>query len=198
MKTKKKNRFFTFIASCIPGAGQMYMGFMKMGVSMMMVFVLTIIIAIWINQGVLASICVVEWFYSFFQANHLASLSDEEFSQVKDEYLFGLDALPGAKIFVGKYNKLIAYALIFVGGCFLWDTLANLLSWILPEQLRFIYRSMRYVGNYAPSILIGCGIIFLGVKMLGGKKVETFSGGQEVPMVDTKADMNTDSNEKPE
>ena len=34
MKTKKKNRFFTFIFSCMPGAGEMYMGFMNRGVSM--------------------------------------------------------------------------------------------------------------------------------------------------------------------
>ena len=104
MKTKKKSKFLTFCMSCMPGAGQMYMGFMKMGLSLMLLFSLTIIVATWMNIGAIAVFCVVEWFYSFFHANHLASLGDEEFENVKDEYLFGIDALPGIKSFVEKYH----------------------------------------------------------------------------------------------
>ena len=44
MKTKKKNRFLTFCFSCLPGAAEMYMGFMKMGLSLMLVFFAIIII----------------------------------------------------------------------------------------------------------------------------------------------------------
>ena len=98
MKTKKKSKFMTFCFSFIPGGGQMYMGFMKTGLSLMLLFALTIIVASWTNQGALATICVVEWFYSFFYTNHLASLDDEEFSQVEDTYLFGLDSIPRINI----------------------------------------------------------------------------------------------------
>ena len=35
MKQQKKGKFFTFIFSFIPGAAEMYMGFMKQGVSLM-------------------------------------------------------------------------------------------------------------------------------------------------------------------
>lgn len=148
------------------------MGFMKLGLSMMLLFVLTIMFAVWTMQGVLACFCIVEWFYSFFYANHLASLSDEEFAQVKDEYLFGLDVLPGAKSFVVQYHKWIAGGLIFIGACFLWNTMADFLRVMLPEEFRFIWNAMWRIGDFIPSIVIGCGIIFLGIKLLDGKKME--------------------------
>lgn len=178
MKTKKKNRFLTFWVSCIPGAGEMYMGFMKMGLSMMLMFAFTILVAVWTNQGAIACFCAVEWFYCFFYANHLASLKDDEFEMVKDEYLFGLDAFPGIRALAEKYHKWVAYGLILIGICLLWSTLTELLYRILPEQYRFIYNIMWRIGDFIPSILIGCGIIFLGVKMLGGKKMEVATEGK--------------------
>jgi len=158
----------------IPGAAQMYMGFMKMGVSLMVLFALIIILAVWLNQGAIAAFCVIAWFYSFFQANHLASLSDEEFYQVEDSYLFGMGGLPGVEGFVKEHNKWIAVLLIFLGACLLWDSMANLLYYVLPDEFHFISGTMRRIGDYVPSLVIGGGIIALGVKMIGGRKEETW------------------------
>ena len=174
MKTKKKGKFLTFCFSMMPGAAQMYMGFMKMGVSQMLLFLLVITVSIWLNQGALAAFCVVAWFYSFFQANHLAGLSDEDFSEVKDEYLFGAGELPGLESLVKAHSRWIAILLIFLGGCLLWDSMANLFYSVLPDELRFISRTMRRIGDYVPSLVIGGGIIALGVRMMQGKK-EDFS-----------------------
>ncbi len=38
--TRKKNGFLTFIFSLLPGAGEMYMGFFKQGMSIMAIFFL--------------------------------------------------------------------------------------------------------------------------------------------------------------
>ena len=38
MKTKKKNRFLTFCFSLMPGAAEMYMGFMRTGTELMLFF----------------------------------------------------------------------------------------------------------------------------------------------------------------
>ncbi|MCI8355555.1 MAG: hypothetical protein HFI47_10905, partial [Lachnospiraceae bacterium] len=46
MKTKKKSRFLTFCFSMLPGAGEMYMGFMRTGVSLMLLFFLSIYIPV--------------------------------------------------------------------------------------------------------------------------------------------------------
>lgn len=180
MKTKKKSKFLTFCFSVIPGAAQMYMGFMKMGVSLMALFSLIIIFAVWLNQGVLAVFCVIAWFYSFFQANHLASLTDEEFNEIEDAYLFGIGSLSGVEGFVKDHNKWIAALLIFAGGCLLWDSMANLLYNVLPDWMAFLPRTMRRIGNYIPSLVIGGGIIAVGVRMMGGRKEDMWqdSGAQ--------------------
>ena len=44
MKQQKKGKFLTFMFSFIPGAAEMYMGFMKMGVSLMALFFLCVAI----------------------------------------------------------------------------------------------------------------------------------------------------------
>lgn len=172
MKTKKKSRFLSFCFSFLPGAAEMYMGFMKTGISLMLAFFLLIAVGGWMQQTIITLFDVVVWAYGFFHANHLAGLSDEEFAQVEDEYIFGMDSVLGTKEYVEKYQKWIAYGLIFIGACFLWNTMANLLHSILPEQYTFISRMMWRIGSYVPSIVIGAGIIFLGVRLLNGKKVE--------------------------
>lgn len=186
MTTKKKNRFLTFCFSLLPGAGEMYMGFMKMGLSLMLLFFFIITFTIWIQQAVFSCLCVVVWFYGFFHANNLASLDDAQFAEVKDEYLFGMDISPGIKNFAGKYHKWIAYALILIGASLLWSTAADFIRHILPEQFEFIWRFMYRLGDYLPSIVIGCGIIILGIKMLSGKKVESVqeAGRTERKMAD--------------
>lgn len=169
MKTRKKNRFLTFCFSCLPGAAEMYMGFMKMGVSLMLLFFAVIMLATWLNQGVIVMIGVVIWFYGFFHANHLAGLSDEEFHQVKDEYLFEMDEIPGVKSMVEKNHKWVAWILIFLGICFLWNSVEDLLRDILPEMYMFIPRMMWRIGNYIPSFVVGIAIIYVGIKMINGK-----------------------------
>ncbi|MDD3140341.1 MAG: hypothetical protein PHX08_15405, partial [Lachnospiraceae bacterium] len=88
--TKKKNGFLTFVFSCLPGAGEMYMGFFKQGVSIMSLFFLLIFVSSWMNMGALMYISPVIWFYSFFHANNLHSLPDEEFYAIEDTFLFPL------------------------------------------------------------------------------------------------------------
>lgn len=170
MKTKKKNRFLTFCFSCLPGAAEMYMGFMKTGVSMMLLFFAVIMLSIWLNQGVIVMIGVVVWFYSFFHANHLAGLSDEDFAAVKDDYVLGMEGIPGVRSIVEKHYKWVAGLLIFIGVCFLWNSMEDVLRAILPEMYQFIPRMMWRIGNYIPSLVIGVAIIFVGIKMIKGKE----------------------------
>lgn len=171
MKTKKKSRFLSFCFSLLPGAAEMYMGFMKTGVSLMLLFFIVVMLGVWLNQGVISMIGVVIWFYGFFHANHLASLSDEEFNQVEDGYLLGMDEIPGVRALVDKNYKLTAGILIFLGICFLWNSVEDLLREILPEAYRFIPRMMWKIGNYVPGLVIGVAIICVGIKMISGKKV---------------------------
>ncbi len=73
---KKKGKFLTTIFSCIPGGGQMYMGFMKEGLSLMGMFFFILFLSSWLNIGPMLYVLPVLWFYSFFDAmNSRAALS---------------------------------------------------------------------------------------------------------------------------
>ena len=54
----KKSRFWVFVFSFLPGAGEMYMGFMKMGLSLMLGFMLTVAVVSIICMDSLANL----WF----------------------------------------------------------------------------------------------------------------------------------------
>lgn len=167
MKTKKKSRFLTFCFSMLPGAGEMYMGFMRTGVSLMLLFFLSIYIPVSLRLSELSVIGFVVWAYGFFHANHLASLSDEEFDQVKDEFLFGMNTIIDGRNFVIKYQRTVAVVLIAAGILLLWNTMGDIAYRLLPE---FVSDFMRTVGNYAPRILVSLVIIFIGIKMIEGRK----------------------------
>lgn len=171
MTTKKKNRFLTFCFSLLPGAGEMYMGFMRAGLSLMLLFVFAIMIPTFLRLDELVVLAVVVWFYSFFHANHLASLNDEEFAKVEDEYLYGLDTISGGKDFVAKYRKWVAVILILVGALLLWNSVMDLLRDLLRNMLpSVIYGVLNRVGYFIPRVLAAVLIIVAGVKMIGGRK----------------------------
>lgn len=178
MITKKKSRFLTFCFSLLPGAGQMFMGFLKSGLSMMTLFIFLIWIGSELNMVGLALLSLVVWAFSFFHANHIASLSDEDFASLKDEYMLGFKLFPEeseysqGKSFVERYHKGIAIVLIFMGICLLWNTVTDLAYTLLPSSLQVVARAMRYLGYSVPSIVISIAIIALGVKMIAGKKVQ--------------------------
>ena len=92
---KQKHGFWVFIFSLIPGAGEMYMGFKKQGLSIMLLFWGSIALASITGLGWLAMFLPVIWFYSFFNVHNLKSLSEEEFYSVEDNYILHMDQFSG-------------------------------------------------------------------------------------------------------
>ena len=69
--TKKKSGFLTFCFSLVPGAGEMYMGFMRQGVSIMALFWLLIFLAAFLSIGPVLFILPILWCYSFFNVHNI-------------------------------------------------------------------------------------------------------------------------------
>ena len=67
----KKNGFLTFIFACIPGAGQMYYGYMQRGLSIAMILILCVMAATVVEP--LLFLCLVIWMYSFFDTYDLTA-----------------------------------------------------------------------------------------------------------------------------
>ena len=53
---RKKSGFIAFICSMVPGAGEMYLGFMKEGLSLMSLAVLIFTGAVWLDMVWLTSL----------------------------------------------------------------------------------------------------------------------------------------------
>lgn len=174
---KKKNRFLLFCFSFLPGAGEMYLGFMKMGLSLLSAFALAVIITVYSNIGVMGLVILVICVYGFFHANNLGALSDEEFYQIEDEYLFGIgeknmDSFKNS--IMGKYQKVIAVLLIVLGAGMLWQTFCGFLRHIVGDNFYYQYISVftRAISRDVPRAIVGIAIIWVGIKLIQGKKEE--------------------------
>lgn len=150
----------------------MYMGFMKMGFSLMAVFFGMIGLSGFLESSIFGIAAVVVWFYAFFHANNLYAMEDEDFYAMEDHYLFSLDQIAkdvDNKEFVSRYRKIIAAVLIFLGVSVLWNNFLDLLNQFLPEVMREMVFQISY---RVPQIVFAIGIIAVGVLMIRGKKKE--------------------------
>lgn len=171
---RRKSRFWSFIWSFLPGAGHMYLGFMKMGLSLMLVFMVMAAIVGFTNIGALAVFPIVIYFYSFFHANNLASLDDQTFHAIQDQYLFGLEGLDNMENLnsklKGKKRTTLAAVLILIGLVMLWEAVFSLLCDIFGWDntvLRTFYYFMR---DDVPRFVIGIAIIWVGIVMIRGRQ----------------------------
>lgn len=165
--TNKKHGFWTFLFSLIPGAGEMYMGFFRHGISVMALFFLTICISAFINVGPLLFLLPIIWFYSFFHVHNLKNLPDEEFYAIEDDFLIplkgsGYDVSTDALL--RKYKIPLAVVLIILGASILWDNFTSLLGIFLP------YEVLWPISSMVPQTVIGLLIVALGLYLIIGKK----------------------------
>ena len=142
---KQKRGFLLFICSLIPGAGEMYLGFFKQGISIMTLFWAIVAIAGGFSAEFLVIFLPVIWFYSYFHVHNLKELPEEEFYAIEDSYIFHLD-----QIFSGFHNtssrqlKAASVLLIVFGAAIVWNGVSDLLYWILPDFLGGLVQSIMY------------------------------------------------------
>lgn len=168
---QKKNSFFRFIFSFMPGAAEMYMGFMKNGVSLMALFLASILIPSVLRlSDVFSFVGILIWFYSFFHARSLSTCPIEQFQMLPDEYVWTA-FLEGKQISISNptIKKWGAYILIILGVVMLWQNLSSVLYWMIPEHL---WNQLAPIVDTIPQLVIAVVIIFLGIKLIQGKKEE--------------------------
>ena len=168
--TKQKRGFWLFMFSLIPGAGELYMGFQKKGLSLMLLWWGCIAACALLGFDALLFLLPIIWFYSFFQVHNLKTLSEEEFHSVEDNYLIPTDGfIADKKAFVKQYRNIIAIILIVLGISGVWDIATVWLRTLLPEA---IYEYVEMLGYQLPTIAISIIMIAIGVKLIKGKKEE--------------------------
>lgn len=181
MKPQKRNKIFSFICSLIPGAAEMYMGFMKMGVSLMAVFALSIMVPCILQSSdaaVFAAILI--WFYSFFHARNIVACDDETFAELTDDYIW-TEFLDGKEIHVPSraVQKWGAVILIVFGASMLLENLSGMVMMCIPDELwDWAYPIVDSIFGTIPEIAIAILIIAIGVRLIMGKKEKLDGEGE--------------------
>jgi hypothetical protein len=171
MKQKRKNRFFTFIFSCLPGAAEMYMGFMKNGLTLMIFFFLSFVPIVFFSSfEFLMALGLVIWFFGFFHARNYASMTDAEFDSMEDRYIWEeFPELGNIRIANTTVKRVIAAILIILGCGQLWRYFSGIIYNLIPQN---IWREIYPVVEGIPSVAIALLFITVGVLMVRGKKRE--------------------------
>ena len=159
----KKNGFLTFIFACIPGAGQMYYGYMQRGLAIVSLFGVCFMVANVFNPFVIT--LLILWMYSFFDTydliRHLAA------GEPKEDSLLLLGNWKDCKDMIPQHNKLLGWGLIIVGGWAMYDTvisnwLANILNRLFDD-----YGIVYSIIHGIPNVFIAVLLIAAGFKLLG-------------------------------
>ncbi|MBE5835957.1 MAG: hypothetical protein E7309_15175 [Butyrivibrio sp.] len=170
MIPRKKNSFATFVCSFMPGAAEMYMGFMKNGLSIMLIFLLCFM-ALSLGFGdIFGAFATIAWFFGFFHARNYASLSDEELGRLGDVLVWD-ELMGGTSI---KYNskavgKWVAASFIVVGVCMLWSNISELVYRLIPDAY---WDMISPMVEKVPQLVIAVLLIVVGIKLIQGKKKE--------------------------
>lgn len=169
MRPSKKNRLFNFIFAFFPGASEMYMGFMKLGLSMMSIFALLIMIPGFfrLNDIFMMPVFVMEA-YSFFHARNLSKCDDQTFCQICDHFIWEeFDGVGRVKLNLPGARKWAAVALILFGANILWKYISNLIYVLIPNRM---WDRVYGILDGIPSVVLAVFIICIGIRLIIGKK----------------------------
>lgn len=168
VKQKKQNNygrkysgFLAFVFSLIPGAGQMYLGLMKRGLQIMLLFSIPIFIAtILYAEGWFVVFTVIIWFYSFFDCLNIRRAINEG-EEVEDKLIYDANIIDLTDL-KGLNYKHLGMGLIATGGLVILNNgfreISRYISRYFPES----YDVIRFIRQSSfPVILIIIGIYLL-------------------------------------
>lgn len=174
---RKGNGVWRFCFSLLPGAGEMYMGFMKQGAVLMTLFLGCCAMSSWLSLDVFGFILPVIWFYGFFHVHNLAGLPDEEFYSMEDTFqaeewkilnVVGQD----------RSRRYFAWALILIGSAGIWQIVTRSVTKVL-NHYGLSVQIWKDVTNNVPQVIFSIIIIYIGVQMVKGKKQQLEDKGSE-------------------
>ncbi|MFG6394925.1 MAG: hypothetical protein K1W24_12205 [Lachnospiraceae bacterium] len=165
----KRNQFWNFFISFVPGAGQMYQGFLKRGTSLMSAFFAEILLAEIVNIDWLLLGLPVIWAYAFFDSINTNSLPDEDFNKLKDGYLF-TEYSTSFKVQGSKLRIPAAVVLILMGSYILLQNIVYMLRRLFGYS--YHWWLMDLVFDYLPRFVFAAAVITAGLYLIKGKKIQ--------------------------
>ncbi len=166
----KKNTILTFLFACIPGAGQMYLGYMKRGISIM----IGLVIAVFVFNNLSSTLAItipVFFAFSFFDTWHIRNQTQEHMYVYKDQFIF--DIGDSFSEFTKKHAKILGWGFILFA-------VLLLMNDMISPLLRHFF-DIYYITNILNSFVVSVLLILLGIYLLkGGKKANVLKAGDYV------------------
>lgn len=165
----KKNGILTFLFAFVPGAGQMYQGYMKRGLSLITLFFLCIMAGMLLEPLVLTALIV--WMYSFFDTFNLRAQFIAGTAPA-DDYLVHFNTKDARlTLFFRDSHKLVGWALIAFGALIAYENIImNLLNDVLWRWGRdsVVFRAFYLVMDRLPDVVLCVALILCGAWLVRG------------------------------
>ena len=167
----KKNGILTLLFAFIPGAGQMYQGYMKRGLSLVLMAAAIGMAAMLIPPVAFALLVV--FMYSFFDTFNLRAQIGLDAAPA-DDYLVHFDMRDRRlEQLMAERHKLLGWLLIACGGMMAYqniimNTLGDLL-WRWGKESP-IFRALYLVMDQLPEVLVCVVLIVCGIWLVKGPR----------------------------
>lgn len=169
----KKNGILTLLFAFIPGAGQMYQGYMKRGLSLMLMAAAISMAAMLIPP--IAFALLVVFMYSFFDTFNLRAQISMG-TAPEDDYLVHFDPQDKrlARMMMDSH-KLVGWCLIAVGALIAYEQIImNTLGDILWRwgQKAPVWRAIYLVMDQLPEVVLCVALILCGIWLVRGPRAK--------------------------
>ena len=170
----KKNGILTFLFAFVPGAGQMYQGYMKRGLSLITLFFLCIMTGMLLLEP-LALTALIVWMYSFFDTFNLRAQFIAETAPA-DDYLVHFNTKDARlTLFFRDSHKLVGWCLIAIGALIAYEQIImNTLGDILWRwgQKAPVWRAIYLVMDQLPEVVLCVALILCGIWLVRGPRAK--------------------------
>lgn len=167
----KKNGILTFLFAFVPGAGQMYQGYMKRGLSLITLFFLCIMAGMLLEPLVLTALIV--WMYSIFDTFNLRAQFIAGTAPA-DDYLVHFNTKDTRlTLFFRDSHKLVGWGLIALGAMVAYQ---NIIMRVLGDvmwrwgQNSPFFRAVYLMLDELPEVVVCVALIVCGVWLVRGPK----------------------------
>ena len=153
----KKNGILTFLFAFVPGAGQMYQGYMKRGLSLITLFFLCIMAGMLLLEQLVLTALIV-WMYSFFDTFNLRAQFIAGTAPA-DDYLVHFNTKDARlTLFFRDSHKLVGWALIALGAMVAYQ---NIIMRVLGDVMWL---------DELPEVVVCVALIVCGLWLVRGPK----------------------------
>ena len=168
----KKNGILTFLFAFVPGAGQMYQGYMKRGLSLITLFFLCIMAGMLLLEQLVLTALIV-WMYSFFDTFNLRAQFIAGTAPA-DDYLVHFNTKDARLTLIFRdSHKLVGWALIALGAMVAYQ---NIIMRVLGDvmwhwgQDNPVFRAIYLMLDALPQIVVCVALIVCGMWLVRGPK----------------------------